>query len=187
MQEKNEREKQPFFTSKKIATMAIFTALTFLVSFLEFPLFPAASFLKLDFGNAFVMLIGFAFGPIEGIIVCVIKEFIRIPFGTTGGVGELANILMTAAYILLPATLYRFKKGLKTVIPALIGGVLIMTVAALFVNRFINFPLFMGAGAKAAFSSLWYFILFFNLIKGVAISVVTCLLYKPLSRILDKF
>lgn len=133
------------------------------------------------------MLIGFLFGPLEGIIVCVIKELLHIPFGTTGGVGEIANILMTVAYILIPSVVYRVKKGLKTVILSLAIGVIVMTAVGLAVNRYINFPLFMGDGAAAAFETLWRFIVYFNLIKGVVISLLTCLLYKTLSRILHKF
>ncbi|MBQ9081161.1 MAG: hypothetical protein IJY26_00810, partial [Clostridia bacterium] len=112
---------------------------------------------------------------------------IHIPFGTTGGVGELANILMTTAYLLLPAFIYRFKKGFTVVAFSLILGVIFMVAAGLLVNRYINFPLFYGESAATSFSSLWIFILFFNLIKGVAISLLTCLLYKTVSRLYTKF
>lgn len=175
-----------YFTAKRIATMAIFTALAFVVSLFDFPLFPQASFLKLDFGNVFIMLIGFLFGPVEGIIVCVIKELIHIPVGTTGGVGELANILMCVSFILIPATVYRFKKKFWVVIPSLVAGIVLMTCMALICNRYITFPLYMGAGAENAFKAFWTIIIYFNLSKGAIISVIVCLLYKTLSRLLKK-
>ena len=170
------------FTTKRITLMAVFTALAFVVSLFDFPIFPATPFLKLDFGNTFILLIGFLLGPIEGIIVCVMKEIIRIPSGSTGGVGELANMFVTSAYILLPSVLYRYKKGLQFVIPALLGGCVLGTATALLTNRFINFPLYMGAGAAAVFEQTFVFILAFNLIKTLAISVLTLLLYKRLSN-----
>lgn len=176
-----------FFSAKKIATMGIMTALAFVVSLLDFPIFPAAPFLKLDFGNIFIMLTGFLFGPVEAVIVCVLKEALHIPVGTTGGVGELANIIITCIYLVLPATVYRFKKGIKVVIPCLIAATLIMAAVSLPVNRYINFPFFMGAGAAANFAKYWYFVLGFNLIKGAVISAGTCILYKTLSRLLKKF
>lgn len=179
-------QKKPFFTARKIATLGIFAALSFAVSFLEFPIFPAASFLELDFSNVFVMLIGFAFGPVEAVIVLVVKELLHIPVGTTGGVGELANICMGFAYIIIPSTVYYFKKGLKVVIPTLIAGVVLQTAAALICNRFITFPLYMGESAKDAFASLYYYIIFFNIIKGVAVSAVCVILYKYLSKTLKK-
>ena len=175
------------FSAKKIATMGVMTALSFVVSLLSFPIFPATSFLKLDFGNVFIMLTGFLFGPVEGIIVCVLKEALRIPLGTSGGIGELANMIITCSYLILPATVYRYKKGLKVVIVCLIAATFITTAVSLPVNRYINFPLFVHEAAGEYFAKLWYFVLLFNLIKAVIISVITCLLYKTLSKLLKKF
>ncbi|MBQ8291116.1 MAG: ECF transporter S component [Clostridia bacterium] len=175
------------FSAKRIAVMAAFVALAFVVSLFDFPLFPAAPFLKLDFGNVFILLISFLLGPAEGVIVCVLKETLRIFAGSTGGVGELANMLVTSSYILLPAIVYQRRKGLKIVAFTLAAACLIGTAAALLTNRFINFPLYMGAGAKAFFYEVFWVIVAFNLIKTVAISVLTLLLYKRLSNFLKKW
>ena len=79
---------QKMFSAKRCAVMALFAAMSLVVSFFEFPIFPAAPFLMLDFGNCFIMLVGFLLGPIEGLIVCVIKETLRILLKNgTGGVG----------------------------------------------------------------------------------------------------
>ena len=174
------------FSAKRIALMGVFIALSYGLSFLEIPIFPAAPFLKLDFGNVFILLISLLLGPLEGIIVCVLKECLRLIGSTSGGVGELANMAVTTAYILLPAFVYRFRKGLKYVIPCLIGACFIGTGAALLANRFINFPLYMGKGAKDAFASLWGYVLGFNLIKTAAVGLLTTLLYKRLSNFLKK-
>lgn len=174
------------FSAKRLSLMAVFVALAFSVSLLDFPIFPATPFLKLDFGNAFILLIAFLLGPVEGIIVCALKESLRILTSSSGGVGEIANMLTTTAYILLPATLYQFKKGLKTVIPSLGIACLLGTTVALVTNRFITFPLYMGSGASAVFWQSFYFILAFNLIKTVSVSVLTLLLYKRLSNFLKK-
>ena len=92
------------FTAKRLALMAIFVALSFSVSLLSFSLFPSSPvfFLELDFGNVFILLISFLLGPIEGVIVCVLKECLRILAGSTGGVGELANMLMTSGVRVSP-------------------------------------------------------------------------------------
>ena len=181
------------FTTKRIALMAIFVALSLAISILSFSLFPASPvfFLEPDFGNVFILLISFLLGPIEGVIVCVLKEGLRIFAGKTGGVGELANMLMTSAYILLPSIVYQYRKGLKSVILALIGACVIGTAAALVVNRFITFPLFGEAflhtdGVQLFMGSFWL-IVAFNLIKTVTISALTLLLYKRLSNFLKRF
>ena len=99
---------QQRFSAKRIALMAVFTALAYAVSFLEFPIFPATPFFKLDFGNVFILLVSFLCGPIEGILVCIVKESLRNLSTSSGGVGELANMLMTLSFILLPSAIYRF-------------------------------------------------------------------------------
>ncbi len=175
------------FTAKRLAVMAVFVALAYAISFLEIPLFPAAPFLKLDFGNVFILLVAFLLGPIEGVAVCLLKEGLRMLSPGATVVGELANALITSAYLVLPAVLYRFHKGLKGVIFSLGGGCLLGTGAALLANRFINFPLYMGAGAAEAFAQLFWWIVAFNLIKTAAISVLTVLLYKRLSNFFKKW
>ncbi|MBR5192568.1 MAG: ECF transporter S component [Clostridia bacterium] len=183
------------FTTKNIAGMAVFTALSFVTYLLEIPIFAStpASFLKLDFSNVFVMLAGFMYGPIPAIIITVVKEVIHIFVGTTGGVGELANIIMTASYVLLPSIVYYYRKGIKGVLITLLIACVIQTGISLLVNKFINFPFFTGSvpfvvteTSNNLFATLWTYILLFNVIKSVAISVVTIILYKRVSYIFKK-
>lgn len=192
-EEKNKEltEKEPkknnISTTKKLAGTGVFAALAFVVSLLEFPIFPAASFLKLDFSLVFVLLAGFIFGPVSGIGVSAVKELLRFVMGSsTGGVGEVANFIVTLAFIVVPTVIYRYKKGFSTVIITLIIGCVLETAAALIANRFINFPLYMGDKAAEVFASLWQFVLQFNLIKTLAVSLVTIMLYKKVSALIKK-
>ena len=173
------------FSTKRIVLMAVFVALSYVVSLFDFPIFPAVPFLKLDFGNVFILLIAFLLGPMEGVIVCVLKESLRMIGGTI--VGELANMMITCSFILVPAIVYQFKKGLKWVVPCLAIACVIATGVALLTNRFINFPLYMGAGAAAVFAESFWFIFAFNLIKTLSISILTLLLYKRLSNFLKRW
>lgn len=193
--ETKQSAKESRISAKRIAKMAIFAALAYAVSWIELPIFAATpvSFLKLDFGNVFILLSSFLFGPVEGIIVCLVKEGLRAITSSTGGIGELANILVTVSFILVPSVVYRFKKGLPVVIGTLAVACLIQIGTGLLTNRFINFPvfgeLFMG-GAEIGielFYSTWPFIILFNVIKSVAISVLTVLLYKRIEKLLAKF
>lgn len=169
--------------TKVLAGSAIFAALAYLVSFLEFPVFPAAPFLKLDFSAVFTLLGSFMFGPVSGAAICVVKEALcALTKSSTGGVGEIANVFMTISFIIVPAVMYRFKKGLPWVIFYLVCGVVLQTAVALLTNRYINFPLYAGETAESMFLQLWPFIIYFNLIKGAANSVITVLLYKHVSH-----
>lgn len=180
-----------FFTTKKIVLIALFTALSYVVSFLEIPLpLFGASFLKLDFGNVFIVLIGFLLGPVEGLIVCFLKEGLRCLTSSSLCAGELANFIMTGAYLLLPSLAYKYKKSLKTVLVTLSISCVIATGVALLANRFIIFPTFaylyggtiFGMTVVEAFSAFWVAVLIFNLIKTVCVGLLTVLLYKKLSN-----
>ena len=182
------------FTTKNIAGMAIFTALAFLCYCIipEIPIFPGtpANFLKLDFSNVFIMLAGFMYGPIPALIITVVKEALHLPFGTTMGVGELANVIMTVAFVIFPSIIYRRKKGIKTVILALVVACILQIAFSLLVNRFINFPFFvwlyeMPISAPEFFASLWWYVLLFNVIKSVSISVVTLIVYKRVKYLFE--
>ena len=173
-------------SAKRLAFMAIFVALSYAVSFWEIPLFPATPYLKLDFGNVFILLVSFLLGPIEGVVVCGLKESLRMLSSSSGCVGELANMATTTAFILLPSIVYQFRKGLRIVIPCLIAACFIGTGVALVTNRFITFPLYMQSAAAGVFQDVFWFIVAFNLIKTAAVSFLTVLLYKRLSNFLKK-
>lgn len=184
MQTLNKKNKA--FSPKRMAITAMFVALSYVVSLLEFPIFPATPYLKLDFGNVFILLTGFLFGPVEGIIACVIKEALCIIGTSSSGVGQVANALMTSAYIIVPCVVYRYKKGFKTVVFTLIIACALGTCAALVANRFIVFPLYMGESAVSAFNAAFWYVVAFNVIKTVSISVITIVLYKRLSGFIKK-
>ena len=183
------------FTAKRLAFMAVFVALSYAVSFLEIPMpLFGAEFLKLDFGNVFIVLISFLLGPIEGVMVCLLKEGLRCLTSTSMCAGELANFLITSSYLLLPSILYQYRRNLKTVILSLAAACLIATGVALVANRFIIFPTFAfllggsiyGMTVEGAFAAFWAAVLIFNLIKTISVGLVTMLLYKRLSNFLKK-
>lgn len=200
MEEKENKRGSGFFarrfTPKRIALMAVFVALSYAVSFLEIPMpLFGAEFLKLDFGNVFILLISFLLGPIEGVLVCLLKEGLRCLSSSSLCAGELANFLITSVYLLLPAVLYQRRKTLKTVVISLSAACLIATGAALLANRLIIFPTYavlfggsiFGMTVSEAFLAFWLAVLLFNLIKTVAVGALTMLLYKRLSNFLKKW
>ena len=184
------------FSSKRLALMAVFVAISFVVSLWETPALPlfGTNFLKLDFGNVFIVLISFLLGPIEGVLVCLLKEGMRCFSSPTMCVGELGNFIITSSYLLLPSILYQYRRNLKTVIWSLLVACLIATGAALLTNRFIllplykkmEFPIMLGMTVGEAFAIFWPAILIFNLLKTFLIGFLTMLLYKRLSNFIKK-
>ena len=175
------------FKTKRLVFIALFVALSYAVSFFSFPIFPATPYMKLDFSNVFILLTGMLFGPVEGVIVCILKEIIGITNSSSGGVGELANAIMTTSFILLPSVIYRIKKSHKAAVISLIPACLIGTAVALVTNRFIIFPMYMGDGAAAVFESAFWFAVAFNLIKTGSISLICAVIFKRLAHFVKKF
>ena len=184
-------ERSRVFTGKKIALAAMFTALSWGLSYLEFPIFPSANFLKLDFSFSLQLIAGYMLGPVLGemIVLCVqlLRFILPSVIGTpSGGVGEIANFIAGTCFIFVPSVIYRFKKGFPTVIVSLVIGIVLQVAASLLSNRFLTFPLYMGADAESAFNSFFFVIVAFNLIKGVVNALIALLLYKRLKKLFFK-
>lgn len=178
-----------YFTATRVAYMAIFTAISFALRFLEIPLLigTPVSFLKLDFSNVFPLIGGYALGPVAGTIIGVLKEVLWIFFSTTMGVGEVANILVMLPFVLIPSIAYKYRKGIKSVLVFLLIGCVGQVLWSFPVNWLLNFPVFVGFNWKLGmdmFMKTWYWVMLFNLIKSVALGIIVLLLYKSISRLI---
>lgn len=183
-----------YFTATRIAYLAVFTALSFILRlpWFEFYIIPAVQFLKVDFSGVFVMIAGFALGPVAGVVVSVLKEIIyALSFTQTVGVGELANILIMLPYVLIPTIFYKKHKGIKAVLISIAVGCAAQVIWSIPVNYLLTFPFYMNLYAHYTWAqgmefylTVWYWAVLFNFVKTVLISVAVMLLYKPLSRLI---
>ena len=165
-----------------LTRIAILAAVGVALSMIEFPIFAGAPFYKLDPSGLAVMLAGFSMGFPAGVLTLLIKDLVSLLVHPSGGwVGQLADFIALFAFF-APAALVYFRK--KTRMNALIGmviGIVIMTVAAVLANLYILFPAY---GVPNGEKYILPFTIPFNLIKGAALTVITFLIYKPLSPIL---
>ena len=86
----------------QIVTIAMLTAISFVLFLLEFPLFAALSHLKLDFSDIPALFAGVGFGPFYAVIGELIKnvlELITKGIGTQMGFGNLMNFIVGFAYV----------------------------------------------------------------------------------------
>ncbi len=184
------------FTGKRIAVMAIFTALSYLVSLIPgipIPLF-GAKFLKLDFSSVFILLMSFLLGPLEGVLVCLLKETLCGLTSDTFWVGEFANFIIVSSYLIIPSIAYRYRRTFKTVLIGVGVSCVVATGVAMLANCFLMFPCYeevfgsiLGLSASAAWEVYWPGVLLFNLIKTVSVGLITMLLYKRLSNFFKKW
>ncbi len=177
-----------YFTARRIAYIATFTAISFALRFLQFPILPAVPFLKFDFSDAFILICAYALGPVAGIIAGVMKEVIYgIAFTGSAFVGEIANIIILIPFILIPSIMYKKHKGIKSVLFWLAVACVVRTIWSIPVNLLLNFPAFMGFNwelGMSMFWKVWYWATLFNLIKNIILAVVVMLLYKSVSRLI---
>jgi len=189
-------------STHNIVKIAILSAISVLIMLLEFPLPFAPTFYELDLSEAVILMGGFAMGPLSAVIMELLKNLLNLLLnGTiTAGVGEFANFVMGCALVVPASLIYKYRKTFKGALTGLVVGTVSLVVIGCFVNYFVmipayvklaNFPLeaiISAAGERnASVDSLWKMIIFavapFNLIKGVACSILNLLLYKRLSRI----
>ena len=189
--------------TRYIVDVAILSALAGVLMLIEFPLFIAPSFYKVDLSDVAVLIGGFALGAPAAIIISFIKVMISIILNgtTTAFVGEFAAFIMDSVFGFVASLIYQKRHNKKGAIKALIFGTLALTIVGAIVNyylmipayvKFMNIPLnailSLGSAINKNVSSLLTLIIFctipFNIIKGIIISLVTYLLYKRISPLL---
>ena len=175
------------FSAKRLALIAVFTALAYGISFLEFPIFPAVSFLKLDFSFAIMLIASYMLGAFSGEVIVVVFTLLKLPLSQTGMVGDLANFVMAQFFVVLPSIIYYYRRKFSVVAFSLVGATAIISALSLVTNRYMLLPMYMGSGAEEFFMQVWYYIVLFNVIKGVSNGIITILLYKRLKKLLHKF
>lgn len=178
-----------YFSATRIAYIAVFTALSLALRFLQFMILPAVSFLKFDFSDVFVLIGGYALGPVAGGVILVLKEvFYGVIHGSSSMyVGELANILTTLPMLLITSVIYKKRKGIKSVLIFMAVACAARVAWSFPVNWLLNFPAFCAFDwpkGMEMFILNWHWVTLFNLIKTAILAAVTLLVYKPLSRLI---
>ncbi len=194
-------------TTKFIARTGLFAAMSiilYLVPGLKFsvPFFP--SFLEFHFDEVPALIAGFAYGPLSGFFVILVKTLVKLPMTNTMGVGELADFIYSAAFIIPAAIIYKKKRSIKGALVGLLIATAIQILVSSFVTSFLilDFYIFMMGWPKVVILNMckaanpnvtslgWTFLFLvavpFNAMKDAIIVIITFLLYKRLHRVIDK-
>lgn len=195
------------FTTKLISRVAIFGAIStilYIVPYLKFslPFFPA--FLEIHFDEVPAMIAGFAYGPLCGFLVILLKTLIKLPFSSTLCVGELADFIYGSILVVVSSIIYKKHRSIKGALIGLSIATVVQIVASAFITTFLilDFYIFMMGFPKAAILSMcqavnknvtdltWSFFFLvaipFNAFKDVVLVVLTFLLYKQTHKVIDK-
>ena len=190
------------FSIYTIAITGMLSAMSAVLQVFDFPIlgvFP--EFLKLDFSDYPALIASFAIGVVPGIAVELIKNLIHLLFTKSAGVGELANFLIGAAFVVPSGLIYARKRTKHGALLGMVVGTVSMTVIGIIANYFILIPFYskimpisaiidMGKNIIPAVNSVFSLVIYcvapFNIFKGCVISVVTFLTYKHIPHLLKK-
>ena len=170
----------------KLAKMAMLVAISLLLVNIHFPIFPPIAFMEYDPADIPIFIGTFAFGPAAGILITVVTALLQgfTVSAASGLYGILMHIIATGTYVLVAGFIYKFHKGKKSAVIALIAGTLAMTAIMVPANLTIT-PYFMGVPVDAV-TALLPFIIAFNLIKAGVNGLITFLVYKRVSKFLRR-
>ena len=197
-------QKNKVLSVRNLVLIAMMSAVAVVLMLFEFPLpFIAPPFYELDFSELPVLIGTFAMGPMAGVMIELVKILLNLLINgtSTAYVGELANFLVGCAFILPAGLIYKVKKTRNGAWIAMAVGTICLVVAGCLLNAFLLLPFYAnslfasaggmdailaaGAAVHPAIGSVTGFVIFcvapFNLVKGVAVSLLTALLYKKVS------
>ncbi|MGN0642834.1 MAG: ECF transporter S component [Huintestinicola sp.] len=185
---------------RKLTVTAMLGAMATVLMFLEFPVpMFIPPFIKFDFSELPALIAAFSMGPLSGACVCLIKNLINLMNTSTGGVGELSNFILGCAFVVPAGIIYQMKKTKTRAIIGAVSGSVIMAVLSIFSNYFIVYPIYTAFMPMEAIidaykainpkvENLWDALIWFNmpftLIKGLASTLITVVIYKYVSPLL---
>jgi len=183
---------------------ALLSAVATVLMYLQFPMpFIIPAFIQMDFSELPALIAAFAYGPIAGVVVCLIKNLFHLFGSTTMGVGELSNFLLGASFVFTAGLIYKMNKNRKGALIGTLIGATVMAILSFPINLFITYPffttLFFGGNPEPILGmykallpwadtlpkALLVFNMPFNFVmKGLANAAIAFLVYKSISPLL---
>lgn len=188
--------------TKSVAVMGIMSTVGFILMLLEFPLpFIIPDFIKFDFSELPAIITAFALGPLEGIVVCFVKNLLHLFVSSTAGVGELSNFILGAIFVGTAGFIYQYNKTRKGALTGSLAGAVLMAVISVATNYFVVYPAYeelfgspmpaiigmyqaLLPSCDSLFKCLVVFNLPFNFAKGIIDAIICFVVYKKLSPLL---
>ena len=195
IQSKSSKNRERIF---KITMTGMLSALSTVLMFLSFSVPFMPSFIKFDLSELPALIATFALGPVEGVIVCLVKNLINMTSTTTGGVGEFANFLLGASFVLPAGIIYKVKRDRKWALIGSLVGVTLMAIISFPINYFVTYPMYakimpieiivnmykeINPNVDGLAACLLVFNVPFTFFKGLVDVIITFLIYKRISWI----
>lgn len=188
--------KKSISPTQKLVSVAVLGALSLVISFVSFPIFPATPFLKLDFGDIPILLGTFGFGPGAGVLIALIKSGLHyvltagefgIPIGDTASFLASLSLTLPLYYSVKHFGYERKGKTIGTVFASIS-----LSVVMAILNYTVLLPMYLKVMSISdfGFASISEYIVLavlpFNLVKGVIISLTFFIVWKAISPYMEK-
>ncbi len=172
------------WSTRRIATTALFCALSLISSFIEIPIFPPAPWLTYDPSGAIAFVSGITFGPATAVVVIVLSWIVNMLF-RFNPYGVLMAILASLTLVLPAAAIYRRNRTTKSfVIACVVGG--IISLAACIIGNIIVTPLYTAVDVAAVMGMIVPILVPFNLLKIIINCVICALVMKPVAKAIER-
>lgn len=187
--------------TRYVTGCSLLIALAVILQYVEFaiPLMP--SFIKFDFSDLPALIGAYAYGPLAGIIISLLKNIIHMMASQSGFVGELSNFILGGVFSAVAGFIYRRHKTRGTALAGGILGAAVMAAVSFPSNLFLIYPLYYSIlhypeavvlqayqailpSVTSVSQCLLIFNVPFTLIKGLIDVVICMLIYKRISHIL---
>lgn len=198
----NAIKKRDLMSTKTIAKIGLLSSIAYVLMFISIPLPIFPVFLKIDLSDIPAIFGGMSLGPVAGLIIVVIKNFLQaITASTTGGVGEFANIMIGGAYVFIICLFYEKWRNYKGVIAGALFGIISMTIMGCIMNYYVMLPLYAkfmpmeeiiqaGNIINPRVTDLYSFVIWmiapFNILKGFIMTIAILPLFKKMEKLLTK-
>ena len=173
---------------RQLTQMAMLAAISVvIVFFIRFPIIPAAPFLEYTPAEVPIMMAGFLYGPIAGLVLTVVYAVIQ---GVTvsahsGPIGIIMNILSTGSFVLVAGLIYRRGRSTKRAIIAILAGIVATCVSMIGFNL-IFVPIFMGVPREVVIGMVLPVFLPFNIIRAGVNSVIAFVAWRAVGSLLER-
>lgn len=183
-----------------LTVTAMLSAVGFILMFVDFPIpFLIPSFIQMDISELPALIGTFALGPVCGVLVCLVKNLLHLFITTTGGVGEISNFILGAAFVLPAGMIYKYKKSRKSAFTGSLIGAAIMAGFSVISNYFFVYPFYYNfmsedmvlasyqvilPSVNSILECLVIFNMPFTFVKGLFSVGITFAIYKHISPIL---
>ena len=93
--------------TRLLAGCGMLSAAAIALQYIEFPLPIIPSFIKLDFSDLPELIGAFAYGPLAGVVIALVKNIIHLAVSQSGYIGELSNFMLGAVFSFAAGLIYK--------------------------------------------------------------------------------